>query len=105
MNLKEQIKLDASIFFNFNEFGEEIDVDGHLMPGFWDDTTEPGPQFHEVGGINMTERILFLHFAENSPLEQPVPGQVLGVDGTDWTVKEISDQGTIAKITLYQHVS
>ena len=105
MSLKERMKLEAALFFNPNEFGEILCINGHSLPGLWDDTTEPRPHFHDVGGINMVERTLFLHFSETETLEEPVPGQEIEIDGALWLVKEISRQDAIAKLTLYRHVS
>ena len=107
--LKEQISLDRRVFLNPREFGEEMTVDGVACVGSWDEEEEqPVKQFFGAGwdnvfGVFTRERALFYMRADGGPLDTPVPGQELDIDGRRCMVRDSNQEGGIVEVDLYRN--
>ena len=109
MTLKEQMAKEASLFLNPDEFGEYMDVDGHLTLGVWDEKLETAPAYYgatmDVIGVNTIERLLFLLPNGADPLPMPLPAQELDIDGQTGTGQDSKPEGAIIKRNLYRNES
>ena len=109
--LKEQIALERRVFLNPGEFGEDLLIDGAACLGSWDEEEEqPVRQYFGAGmedavGVFTRERLLFYMRVDGCPLETPVPGQELDIDGRRWTVRDAKQESGIVEASLYRNES
>jgi len=111
ITLKEQMALDVKAFFNTQEFGEEMLIDGVPCLGIWDEEKdEPVKQFFGAGfdnvmGVFTLERVLYAARQDGGLMAVPVPTQELDIDGKTWTVKDALREGVVIKMKLYRNES
>jgi hypothetical protein len=107
--LKKQMHEDLAAFFNSEEFGDELLIDGEPHLGVWgEENEEPVRQFFGSGmdnvpGVFTVHRVLFVARLDGSLMETPVPEQELDIDGLTWTVQDaVHDEGVI-KLVLFRN--
>ena len=108
VTLREQINLDLQTFFNANEFGEEMLVDGVPCLGSWqEEKDEPVKQFFGSGmdnvpGIFAVDRVLFVIRKDGRAMVLPVPTQEMEIDSVIWTVRDAVSEGGVIKLVLFR---
>ncbi len=110
-NLKAQMAKDISVFFNPDEFGEVILVDGLAMVGLWDQDMVTALKSLganaalgfglESVDVNTAERLLYLSPPEGWP--EPVPGQELDIEGVYWMVTKVTPEHGCLRLNLQRH--
>lgn len=104
---KKILEDDAKqVFLNLDEFSEEVNIDGVVMPVIWGEHSETGEGFHRVtvDSFGLSVESLTIYVAEGAML-RPVPNQRMWIDGERWDVMKASPQQGLICIELFRNIS
>lgn len=93
MSLKDQMASDMAIFFNKDEFGEDITYNGATITGIPEHGTD---RDRGVGWDSNAEASIATVMVQASDVNSPLPSDEVVIRGKVWTVSRIiaSDENT-----------
>ena len=107
MNFKEQLDKDLNVFINIDEFAEQHELDGKLLPVVVD-----GDDFKEFSGILEMENAMrgifqttLTVYVKSSDFEKPDVGSRLTLDDKSYFVTSVSESAGVLKIVLSAYES
>ncbi len=79
-----------AVFMNLDEFGEEIDFDGHTVRAVIDDShasisTGSAQGFSDASGLGLLKEVRTLYM-EDTIAPRPVPEQLVTINGERWQI-------------------
>ncbi|UQZ90691.1 hypothetical protein C4J81_16370 [Deltaproteobacteria bacterium Smac51] len=109
LTLKDVLNEEAGVFFNPDEFGEEITIDGQPALGVWDEEVQPVAKFYgatmNMVGVNTVERNIYVLPLPEADIPLPVADQEIEIDGVKWMVRDARPDGRIFKMTIFRNES
>ena len=104
MTFKDQLALDnASVFMDVDEFADDIVLDGRPLTVNMEDMS-----FAELGidmpGVYGHAKILYVTTVDLQGAEY-VPEQVVQLNGSHWTIKDVRDEYGMMVFELLQYTS
>lgn len=103
MNMKDILKEDIGRFINVEEFAEEVDIEGKMIPVLKDsyellqrNETRDSSEYEH--GTFRNEILIYVDGRELGRL--PAAGKTLRVEGKSYMVKNADDEAGIYAITL-----
>lgn len=103
MSFKEILQKDRNVFINTDEFAEEIDIEGNLIPTLKDsyellqrNAVRDSSEYEH--GTFRNEMLIYVDGAKLGRL--PMVGKNLKVENKNYLVKDAADEGGIYAITL-----
>jgi len=96
MDFKDAVAADIdNVFFNTNEFGETVDIDGNSVPIILDN--DALIKMSEIFAMGLAEGEQFIFIKEKDMRRLPQPGDQLSKDGIKWYVRHsVSNMGVYA---------
>jgi len=96
MSFKEQIEADIeNVFFETNEFSENVIIDGRSVPIILDNDALQGVS--ELYAMGLAEGEQFIFIKEKDLGRLPQPGDQLSKDGKQWYVRHaVCEMGVFA---------
>jgi hypothetical protein len=102
MNFKDHIKADMTVFLNLNEFADEHDIDGLLLPALVDSSIQmpytQGQPYSHMDGVFLSQVTLCVERAELGYV--PEEGQRMRVDGKRYRVDHVSEEDGMLVLRL-----
>lgn len=109
MSFKQQLAADVgAVFLNPLEFAEKMRIDNRMMTAVLDDN-ELVDRKSAISsdkawdGVFKTEKLLFVSAADFGP--RPRIGRLLNIEGRDYQVYHVTDEGGIYAIYLGANLS
>lgn len=104
MGFKDAVNRDLDTFLNFEEFGEEHDIDGKNVTIIIDSDAmkerprQPLELYHDVAGVYVYDLVIYVRDSDLD--ERPVISQHIRLDGQLHLVKDCFESMGLLTITL-----
>lgn len=87
---RDEVVDDIRVFLMLDEFGEEIDFDGHTVRAVIDDShaaisTGSAQGFSDASGLGLLKEVRTLYM-EDAVTPRPVPEQMVTINGERWQI-------------------